>query len=106
MINIVKEIKIDILKGVKFLMRVYKRDAMFSFSLAIFIVSAFSIYYSHKVAGFRLIVLECSATVCLTCIFLYIFDLINGIKNYFKQRGSKEKVQECCTRVTVGIPKK
>lgn len=106
MINIVKEIKIDILKGVKFLMRVYKRDAMFSFSLAIFIVSAFSIYYSHKVSGFRYIVFECSAIMVLSYTFLYIFDFVKAIKNCLKQRASKEKIQSNTLNVTVGIPKK
>lgn len=79
---------------------------MFAFFLALFVVFALLSEYFCQFEGFRLLVVECSATVCLTCTILYIFDFINGIKNCFKQRGSKEKVQECCTRVTVGMPEK
>ena len=102
MINIVKEIKINILHSVKFLIRVYKRSSMFAFSLALFVVFALLSDYFCQFEGFRLIVVECSATVSLTCIFLYIFDFVNGIKNWL----NRPKVYSQAVRVSVGIPKK
>lgn len=79
---------------------------MFAFSLALFVVFALLSDYFCQFEGFRLIIVEGSATVALTCIFLYIFDFVNGIKNCLKQRASKEKIQSNTLNVTVGIPKK
>jgi hypothetical protein len=91
MINIVKEIKINILNSVKFLMRVCKRGTMFAFTLSICIVLALSMHYLDQSAGCRLVMFECSAIVCLTCIFLYLVDFIKAIKKFFKHLEEKRK---------------
>ena len=101
MINIVKEIKIELLKGIKFLMRVYKRDAVFSFSLAVFIVLTFSSYYFQKVSGIRYTALECSAIMVLTYTILYIFDFVNAVKNFFIRKAQEKNTTIKCTRVSV-----
>ena len=75
---------------------------MFAFSLALCIVSVLFMKYFTGFEGFRLIVLECSATVCLTCTILYIFDFVNEIKD----RINRPKVYSQSTKVTIGIPEK
>lgn len=43
-----------------------------------------------------------SSTVALTCIFLYIFDFVNEIKNWL----NRPKVYSQTVKATIGIPKK
>jgi hypothetical protein len=105
MINIVKELKINILNSVKFIMRVYKRGTMFAFTLSICIVLALSMHYFGNFDGFRFVLLELSTAICLTCVFLYIVDFIKFIIKSIK-RPKKVKTYSNAIRVTVGIPKK
>ena len=104
MINIVKELKINILNSVKFLMRVCKRGTMFAFTLSICIVLALSMHYLDQSTGCRLVMFECSSIVCLTCIFLYIVDFIKAIKKFFADKAEERRLKELAkkmTRVTV-----
>ena len=85
-------------------MRVCKRGAMFAFTLSICIVLALSMYYLDHSAGCRLVMFECSAIACLTCIFLYIVDFIKAIKKFFADKAEKRRLKELSktmTRVTV-----
>lgn len=100
MINIVKEIKINILNSVKFLMRVCKRGTMFAFTLSICIVLALSMHYLDQSAGCRLVMFECSAIACLTCIFLYIADFIKATKKFFEAKEEERKFKKLAEKMT------
>jgi hypothetical protein len=103
MINIVKEIKINILNCVKFVIRAYKRSTMFAFTLALCIVLTLSMLHSGEFTGVRFVLLECSSVLFLTTCILYLFDLVAKIKELITR---PKIIGQQITRVSVGIPKK
>lgn len=102
MINIFKELKIVLPKSIKFLIRTLKRKDMLAFCISLFIVFFCLIDVLCKSTFSVNCVVLFSSTVALTCIFLYIFDFVNGIKNWI----NRPKVYSQAVRATVGIPKK
>ena len=97
MINIFKELHIEIWKGLKLLFRVIRRKEMLAFSLAILIVLMYDFTNIVHLTGARYILFECSSVVALTCAFLYLFDFLKWIKNFCTQ----EKSYKSFTRVSV-----
>ena len=103
MINIVKEIKINILNSVKFLMRVYKRGTMFALFFSFLLVYAL-VYFNHLEPSIFLHIASFSLAMLLTLTFLYILDLIKAIKKFFEDKAEErvyKKLTEKMIRVSI-----
>lgn len=105
MINIVKELKIEILKGFKLLIRVIKRKQMFAFSLALFIVISLFPEQTGDYSIVRYILLQASAVVALTCSILYLFDFVAFLKLFIENKIRRFSNMSTCKSVTVTTKK-
>jgi hypothetical protein len=116
MMNLIKELKIDIVKGLQFLFTVCKRGFMFSLALSLFIVFFCLKNILCKGEPCTDWIVFISAVIFLTTVFLYILDALSfiakGIKLAWRFYRSKqrekaklERLKDDKNRVTVALLK-
>ena len=97
MINLIKEVKVNLLEWTQFCAKVLKRKVFMLFTFSVTLVSGL-LYFYVKDYTFFLIVFSISASVFLTMLLLFISDIPKNIKARFENKKSINK----SINVTIG----
>lgn len=101
--NIFKELKIEIIKTIKFLIRICKRTKMFVFFISFALIYTL-VYFNHLETNIFLHIASFSIAMVLTLTFLYIIDLIKATKKFFEDKAEERKFKKFAktmTKVTI-----